>query len=104
MYGFAYKILCEIDRVGLNAQLSSLNNLSLKEFNHIESLFFWTFNCNISVSEERFSNKIATLEKLAAEESAVQVLCTDSIDSISSNDISSVTSSNAEQAKPQEKE
>ena len=30
MYGFAYKILCEIDREGLNVPLSTLNNLSLK--------------------------------------------------------------------------
>ena len=66
MYGFAYKILCEIDREGLNVQLSTLNSLSLKEFNHIESYFFIAFNCNISASEERFSNKTIALDKAAS--------------------------------------
>ena len=96
MYGFAYKILCEIDRVGLNVQLSSLCNLSLKEFNHIESLFFQAFNCNINVTEERFSNKITTLEKLAAAESDVEVLCTDYLGSATSDEVSSITSSDDE--------
>lgn len=66
MYGFAYKSLCEIDRVGLNVQLSTLNQLSLKDFNAIESYVFLSFNCNIYIPEERFTNKIVALEKAAA--------------------------------------
>ena len=81
MYGFAYKSLCEIDREGLNAQFSNLNQLSLKDFNAIESYFFLAFNCNINVGEERFTNKIASLEKAAAADVSIQVLCSESAES-----------------------
>ena len=81
MYGFAYKSLCEIDREGLNIQLSKLNQLSLTDFNAIESHFFMAFDFNIYVPEERFTNKIAALEKSAAADVPVQVLCTQSIES-----------------------
>ena len=96
MYGFAYKILCEIDREGLNVQLSTLNNLSLREFNRIESLFFVAFNCNISIEEERFSNKIAALEKAAASEQVVQVLCSDSVSSTETHEVSIASDDDSE--------
>ena len=102
MYGFAYKFLCEIDREGLNVQLSTLNNLSLKEFNRIESLFFVAFNCNISITEERFSNKIAALEKAAAAEQAVQILCSESVSSAETHEASSASGDGNKHMKCQE--
>lgn len=84
MYGFAYKSLCEIDREGLNVKLSALTQLSSKEFNSTESMIFLAFDCNVNVSEEYFSNKIAALEKMAVADMATEVLCSASVKSSSS--------------------
>lgn len=98
MYGFAYKNLSEIDREGLNLQLSALTGLSLKEFNHVESTIFRAFDFNLNVTEEYFSNKVAAFEKAAAADAVTQDMCSgsESADSIDSEQLFSNDDQSAE--------
>ena len=50
MFGFAYKMLCEIDRSSLNTTLSGLLGISLAEFNRLESSFYIALGFNVSVT------------------------------------------------------
>ena len=86
MFNFAYKMLCEIDRASLNLSLSSLTNISLKEFNRLEKAFFVAFDFNVSVTEERFKTQLEVLEKAALQEYSTQVFDLESIGSITSED------------------
>lgn len=86
MFNFAYKMLCEIDRASLNLSLSSLTNISLKEFNRLENSFFVAFDFNVSVTEERFKTQLEVLEKAALQEYSTQVFDLESIGSITSED------------------
>lgn len=85
MYGFAYKNLSEIDREGLNLQLSALTGLSLKEFNHVESTVFRAFDFNLNITEEYFLNKVAAFEKAAAADAVTHDKCTEYASSINSD-------------------
>ena len=87
MYGFAYKNLSEIDREGLNLQLSALSGLSLKEFNHVESTVFRAFDFNLNVTEEYFLNKVAAFEKAAAADAVTQDKCSESVGSVDSDQL-----------------
>ena len=79
-------MLCEIDRASLNLSLSSLTNISLKEFNRLENSFFVAFDFNVSVTEERFKTQLEVLEKAALQEYSTQVFDLESIGSITSED------------------
>ena len=86
MFNFAYKMLCEVDRASLNLSLSSLTNISLKDFNRLESSFFVAFDFNVSVTEEQFKTQLEALEKAALQEYSTQVFDLESIGSITSED------------------
>ena len=85
-------MLCEIDRASLNLSLSSLTNISLKEFNRLENSFFVAFDFNVSVTEERFKTQLEALEKAALKEYSTQVFDLESIGSITSEDALSAQS------------
>ena len=86
MFNFAYKMLCEIDRASLNLSLSSLTNISLKDFNLLESSIFVAFDFNVNVTEEQFKTQLEALEKAAIQEYSTQVFDLESIGSITSED------------------
>jgi len=96
MYGFAYKNLSEIDRVGLNLQLGALTQLSLKEFNQIESQVFRAFDYNLNVTEEYFLNKVAAFEKAAAADAVTQDKCSESGSSMTSDQLFTSDDQNAD--------
>ena len=86
MFNFAYKMLCEIDKASLNLSLSSLTNISLKDFNLLESSIFVAFDFNVNVTEEQFKTQLEALEKAVIQEYSTQVFDLESIGSITSED------------------
>jgi len=66
-YGFAYKMLCEIDWMSLNVPLAQLLCVSRQQFNQMESAVFAAFDYDIGLQEATFKTRFSTVENFCVE-------------------------------------
>lgn len=65
-YGFAFKMVSEIDWMSLNQPLARLLGLTVDHFNRIESAIFAALDYNIGVTTEDFYKKFDSIDQACA--------------------------------------
>ena len=65
-YGFAYKMVAEIDWMSLNKPLARLLGLTVEHFNCIESAIFAALDYDIGVTAEDFCKKFDLIDQACA--------------------------------------
>lgn len=61
-FGLAFKMVAEIDVLSVNVNLASILNVSLAQFNEMESEVCAALDFNIGVSADDFSAHFATID------------------------------------------
>ena len=62
-FSLAFKMLTDIDVMGLNSHLARSLGMSVSHFNDIESVFFMAIDFNAGVTEEAFAAKVKFLDQ-----------------------------------------
>ena len=62
-FSLAFKMLTDIDVMGLNSHLSKELGMSVSHFNDIETAFFMSIDFNAGITEEDFNAKVRILDQ-----------------------------------------
>ena len=62
-FSLAFKMLADIDVMGLNSHLSRVLGMSVSHFNDIESAFFMSINFDAGITEADFNAKVRVLNQ-----------------------------------------
>ena len=66
-FGFAFKMISEIDWWPVNRDLAHLLGIKTQHFNQMESAIFKVLDCNIGVLEEKFNERVRLIDDACKE-------------------------------------